>query len=179
MKGIINQCAVELLKNKFGEDKLLAVLKETGLPEDLEIVTLEDYPDEISIKFITAAAKVLNITPDDVMLAFGDYWVNEFAFKKFKIIFAKYNNAKDFLKGMDSTHRWATETMEGATPPHFEYESPDNNTLIMHYFSKRKLIKILEGLIRGVIKHFNVQADVIQIASNKPGAVCAFKIIFK
>lgn len=179
MKGIINQCAVELVKNKFGEEKLKAILKDAGLPVDLEIIALENYPDEVSIKFINSAAKILGITPDDVMLAFGDYWVNEFAPKKFKLIYAKHKTAKDFLKGMDDTHKWATESMEGSTPPHFEYEEPDSNTLIMHYFSRRKLVKILEGLIKGVLKYYKQEASVEQIPSSKPNAVCAFKIVFK
>jgi len=179
MKGIINQCAVELVKNKFGEEKLKQILKEAGLPEDIEIVALEDYPDEVTVKFIEAASKVLNITPEDVMLAFGDYWVNEFAPKKFRVIYGKYKTAKDFLRGMDETHKWATQTMEGSTPPHFEYEEPDENTIIMHYFSRRKLTKILEGLIKGVLKYFKTEAEVTQIDSDKPGAVCAFKIVFK
>jgi len=179
MKGIINECAVELVKTKFGEDKLKAILKDAGLPEDLEIVSLEDYPDEVSIKFIMSAAKVLGITPDDVMMAFGDYWINEFTPKKFKMIFAKYKTAKDFLKGMDDTHKWATQYMEGATPPHFEYEEPAPNTLIMHYYSKRKLDKILEGSIKGVLKYFKQEGTVEKVTSSKPNAFCAFKIVFK
>lgn len=178
MKGIINLAAISLVKEKFGEEALKNILKEAGLSDNLEILELEDYPDEVTIKFINASAKILNLKPEDIMIAFGDYWVNEFSPKKFKIIYKKYNNAKDFLKGMSETHEWATSSIEGATPPKFEYEEPDTNTLIMHYFSNRRLEKILEGLILGVLKYYKEKAEVKKIQSSKCNACCAFEIKF-
>lgn|GEM_PF-216665 len=178
MKGIINLCVVSLVKEKFGDEALKKVLKEAGLPENFEVIELEDYPDEVSVKFINAAAKVLNLKPEDIMIAFGDYWINDFAPKKYRIIYKKYNNAKDFLKGMSDTHMWVMSSIEGAKPPKFEFEEPNTNVLIMHYFSNRKLEKILEGLILGVIKYFNVKAEVKRIESSKNNAQCAFEIKF-
>ena len=179
MKGIINQCAIKLVIEKFGEDKLQQILSELGLGKDFEIIALEDYPDQITIDFIMAAAKVLKITPEDVMIAFGDYWVNEKKKKKFRMIFAKNKTAKELLMAMDSTHVWATQSIEGSKPPHFEYEELDENTLIMHYFSERKLEKILEGLIKGVFRYYKQDGSVTRIDTDRPQAACAFKITFK
>ena len=169
---------MELIKNKFGNDALKKILQESGIKEDTEIIIFEDSPDELCLKFISAAAKTLNISEEEVMLAFGDYWVNEFASKKYRIVFAKYLSAKDFLMAMDKTHDWATQSMEGASPPRFEFEENNTHTLIMHYFSARKLDKILEGLINGVLRYFKEEGTVEKMMSNRDGAHCAYKITF-
>lgn len=180
MKGIIFQCAVEMVKDQFGgAETLKKILAEMGIFEETKIVIFEDLPDEMSLDFIRAAAKVLGVTEDDVMLAFGDYWVNVFAYRKYRVVYAKYKTAKEFLTGMDQTHVWATQSIDGATPPQFIFESTDDNILLMHYISSRNLEKILEGLIKGVLRFFGEKGVVEKMESDKPGASCAFKITFQ
>ncbi len=180
MKGIILQCGVEMVKDQFGgADTLKKILAEMGISEEKKIVIFEDLPDKMSLDFIKAAAKVLGLTEDEVMLAFGDYWVNVFAYRKYRVVYAKYKTAKAFLIGMDQTHAWATQSIDGATPPQFIFESSDDDTLLMHYISARHLDKILEGLIKGVLRYFGEKGLVERIESDKPGASCAFKITFQ
>lgn len=180
MKGIILQCAINLVKDQFGGDETLKkILSEMGINEEMKVVVFEDLPDEMCLDFIKAAAKVLGVTEDDVMLAFGDYWVNVFAYRKYRVVYAKYKTAREFLIGMDKTHAWATQSIDGATPPQFVFETLNDDTLLMHYISARALDKILEGLIKGVLRFFKEEGVVERIESDRPEACCAFKITFR
>jgi len=64
-------------------------------------------------------------------------------------------------------------------PPKFIFESPEDDILIIHYISARNLDKILEGLIKGVLRFFKEKGAAERIKSDKPGAFCAFKITFQ
>lgn len=179
MKGIVLQCAIDLVRSLHGEEILKKALSNTGIPENSEIIIFEDYPDELALKFIQSIADITQTPPKEIWVAFGNYWILKFAKKKFRIVYGKYSNAREFIKGLDETHRWATQSIEGATPPRFIFEEPDDKTLIIHYFSKRKLDALMLGQIQGVLRHFNEDGIIEKIESDQKSAHCAFRITFQ
>jgi hypothetical protein len=180
MKGVINDAIVGLVKDKFGEDKLKAILETSERLKKTRGVFLvsSDYDDAITMDLINGAIKVLGVSMDDVLKAFADYWVFTYAQKLYGIYFKMKHNAKEFLKYMDQIHTSVINRMAGAKPPHFEYEEPSSNVLIMHYFTDRKMKSLLKYLIEAVCKYYNEEATVEEIPSDK-GAYYAFKITFE
>jgi hypothetical protein len=173
MKGTIARCLGELVCEKFGKDKWENALERAGLSRNTEFNLLQDVDDGAVMRVIDAVCKELNITNAQAVEAFGDYWVNIYASKLYKIYFDRAKSAKEFLLKMDGVHDTLTKTMSNARPPRFKYEQPDDKTLIMQYSSHRGLIEFLPSLVKGVGKFYKENMTVSKIAPDK------IKIVFE
>lgn len=154
MKGIIANCLKELVCEKFGEDKWEEILETSGLDTVYMIQPSENIDDELILRMIDSTCKILEITHEQAADAFGEYWVNVFAPRVYHVYYKDIKSAKEFILKMDEIHKKATNDIEGAKPPSFEYEWYADNKLIINYKSERELIDLLVGLIKGVGKYF-------------------------
>ena len=68
---------------------------------------------------------------------------------------------------LDSIHVGMTKTMPQATPPRFNYEWKDKDTLIMEYRSQRDLIDFAVALIKGVGRFYNEDLGVQKLGFNR------------
>ena len=153
MKGTIVKCLEELVKTKFGEDKWKAILTKAGMdPKSVFMVTAV-VPDADVLKLVGTTAEVLGVSATAAMDAFGEHWATVYAPKLYSVYFEKAKNAREFLLNLDKVHTVMTKTA-GATPPHFVYEQPSPNELVMHYKSPRGLVALMPGLIQGVAKFY-------------------------
>lgn len=99
--------------------------------------------------------------------AFGDYWVNVYSQKMYRVYYELVKTAKGFLLKMDSVHVASTKCIPGANPPRFDYEWKDKKILIMKYKSQRGLIDFMVGLIKGVGKYYKEDLKVTRLGSDK------------
>ncbi|TFF97863.1 MAG: hypothetical protein EU541_07640 [Promethearchaeota archaeon] len=163
MKGVILDCLGNLMLEKFGSDTWNACLIDAGFDKDARFFASQDVEDEDTLKLVGAVCNHLNITLEQAADVFGDYWVNNYAPKIYKIYYTLFKSSKDFLLQMDRVHLQMTKNMPNAHPPRFEYQWEDDNTLIMKYKSERNLIDFLVGLIKGVGNYFNEDLDVTKL----------------
>ncbi|MBN2381608.1 heme NO-binding domain-containing protein [bacterium] len=155
MKGVILSCLSSLVKEQFGNDKWLMILKDAGMEKKSVFLSHESIDDAKVVDILNSLCKILNVSLQQAADVFGDYWVNTFAPAVYPLHYRGVNSAREFLLKMDEVHEITTRSIPGATPPHFDYEWKNDQTLIMTYHSIRGLIDIFVGLIRGVGKHFN------------------------
>ncbi len=169
MKGVIPACLGELVSSKFGKDKWEDCLEKAGFPRNASFLPTKDIPDADVLKVVDAACKVLKISLLQAADAFGDYWVNQYAPKIYKIYYMKPKSAKEFILNMDEVHDKVTKTVPNARPPtpRFDYEWKNDKTLLITYKSKRGLVDFLVGLIKGVGKRFNENLRVTKMGANK------------
>ncbi len=167
MKGVIAVCLSELVKEKFGKDKWEAALEGAGLKKTTFFMPSANIEDEAVLKVIGSVCEVLGITLLQAADAFGDYWVNVYAPKIYKVYYRGKDNAKDFLLEMDNVHKAVTQRIAGAKPPRFEYAWENDKTLVITYKSARGLIDFFIGLVKGVGKHFNERLVVTKMSSQK------------
>ena len=154
MKGVIALALKELVVEQFGEDKWEQALRRAGIAQEPLILPITDLEDGLVVKVIGAVCEVLNLTPEQAADAFGDYWVNTYARKIYASFFKTAPTAKDFLLKMDEVHDIMTRKISGARPPRFEFEQPDDKTLLIRYRSHRGLFHIMVGLVKGVGKYY-------------------------
>ena len=150
VKGTIVKCAEELVASGFGRDKWDAALKEAGLSPGILILATTDVDDAVFIKLLSALCRILNLSAHELGDAFGDYWVNTYSQKIYGEFYRESPDAKSLLLRMDEIHAIMTSTMKNARPPRFRYEWKSDKALIMHYDSRRGLVDLLAGLIKGV-----------------------------
>lgn len=166
MKGSIVVCLQEMVEKKFGIDKWEAIKDESGIPANKQFYAHHEIEDPIVMQVVENTCKVLGITLEQAADAFGNYWMTEFAPKKYYAFVMIHNTAKSFLLGMKELHDKVT-TAENASPPHFEFEEIDDKTITMKYASKRNMEVFWIGLIKGVGAHFKENIEIKRLEHSK------------
>ena len=167
MKGTIVIALQDLVKNKFGQEKWINILKKSDLPTDKVFYPHHDVDDSMFMKLIQNTCKVLGITLEQAAEAFGNYWMNEYVPKKYFAFFYGKRTAKDFLLDMNRVHSKMVDKLENAQPPRFECEVLDENKITMSYSSQRGLEPIWIGMIKGVGTYFKEDIKIKKIGKNK------------
>jgi predicted hydrocarbon binding protein len=179
MKGVINKGVQELVESQFGQDAWEAI-RCNARCDEASFSPGIDYPDQMTVDLIVAASEHLNLTADDVMIAFGKYWVANTGAKSYPTLFALAGgNSKEFLRNMDRVHRQVTVSIEGAHPPPLTPEELPDGGLAIHYQSQRKLCPVLHGLILGVGIYCDEALSVKETKCMRSGDTeCTFEVSF-
>jgi hypothetical protein len=160
MKGTIVRCLQELVENTSGRPAWKATLTGAGLPATAHFGTLDDVDDALVLKLVGSAAGALGVTPQQAMDAFGEHWSFTYAPSIYGVYFEKCDNARDFLLSLAAIHVKMTASMANASPPKFSYDDSAPDSLVMTYASKRGLVALMPGLVRGVARYYKEQLQV-------------------
>jgi hypothetical protein len=159
MKGPIVKCLEEAV-SKHGADKWKTTLAKAGIPNAF-FGTLDDVDDKVVLDLVHAAASVLGIPVAAAMEAFGEHWSFTYAPSIYGVYFDKAKSARELLLNLASIHVKMTANMKNAAPPQFTYDDSSPDTLVMTYSSKRGMVALMPGLVRGVGKYYKEQLDVV------------------
>lgn len=171
MYGIVNKAIEDLIKENFGEDKWEAVLKHSNIDIDFFIGN-EAYDDDITFKLAISASEVLGIPLQDVLIAFGEWWVLRTGKEKYRgLIEAGGSSLKEFLKNLPIFHNRVALIYPKLTPPEFKVDEVDATTIDVHYFSKRQgLQEFVRGLLQGLGKLYSVAVKIDLLETRNHGA---------
>jgi len=167
VKGAIIDAIKDLVVENFGMEKWMDVLENAGLPRTTTFSVRKDVPDETVLAVVESISRTLNLSPEEVADAFGEYWVTVYMPKVYKPYYRGVTSARELLLKMDEIHRKATQNIPNAHPPRFEYRWEAPNVLIMKYKSPRKLMAIFMGLAKGVGKFYKTPLQVEQISEDE------------
>ncbi len=179
MKGVINKGIQELVESQFGKDTWETICQEANCDEPLFSPGLE-YPDQMTIDLVTAAAKHTDLSADAVMIEFGKYWIPNTGRESHPALYALAGrNARDFLAHAERIHTQVTKSISGAHPPKLSAEDLPDGGLAIHYVSARGLCPVVHGLILGVGVHFGQPLDVTETCCTRRGdPECVFEVRF-
>lgn len=171
MYGLINRAIQDMVCEKFGEETWTEIRQHAGIHERIFLV-LEPYPDEITHKLVASASEVLDLSPIEIMEAFGHHWIKFTGTAGYKEIMEMGGESlKEFLENLDDLHSRVGIQFPSLRPPSFECEEIDNETLKVHYSSTREgLAPMVVGLIEGLGNKFSTDVEVTQTESKEHGA---------
>jgi hypothetical protein len=160
MKGTIVKCLEELVTQRFGAEKWKESLRKAGIAEGRTFTMLGDVDETEFMRIMKGVADAASLSMEQTMEAFGEHWSTVHAPTVYAAYFDTAKSARELLLNLDHIHDVMTRSMKSARPPRFRYEWKGDKLLIMHYESKRGLVALMPGLIRGVGKHFNEKLTV-------------------
>ena len=166
MKGTILKCLQEMVESRFGKPEWQEILKDAGFKGPQLFSLSADIDEGKAVGLFASAARVLEISAEQAADAFGDHWVNEYAPRVYQTIYARHKSARDFLLAMDAVHVMVTDSVPNARPPRFDFEE-QGKTLLVTYKSKRGLIDLYIGLVRGVGKRFNTPLEIQKLSARQ------------
>ena len=179
MKGIINKGIQDLVETAYGAEAWAKVRSLAHCEEPFFAVS-SDYPDEMTLALVKAAAEVAGLPIETVMVEYGKFVVPNTLREHYPSYFALAGSSpREFLLNMDRVHEQATRSVSQAVPPRFDYEELPDGRLLMHYDSKRRLCAVLQGLILGVGILFDQELQVREISCmHKGDPRCTMEITF-
>lgn len=167
MYGIVNKAVHGLVTENFGENAWNDIKKESGIDVDY-FISNEPYDDEITYKLVQSSSKVLKMSEQDVLIAFGEYWILKTGQKHYgSLMQSGGNSLMEFIINLPDFHSRVMLIYPKLTPPEFKITDVSTNSLLLHYYSHRAGLKyFVYGLLLGLGKMFNASIN-IQIINSK------------
>lgn len=171
MYGIVNKAIEDLVKVNFGEETWEAVKKRSGVEVDY-FLSNEPYDDDITYKLAGAVSEEVNISIGQVFEAFGEWWILKTGKEKYGgLMQAGGNNLREFLVNLPLFHNRIMLMYPKLTPPEFKISDIEENSLHVHYFSKREgLQEFVRGLLNGLGKMYETPVEVTLLETRDTGS---------
>jgi hypothetical protein len=160
MYGLVNKAVKGLVLEQFGEETWEKIRQTAQAPDDF--VAMQGYDDSLTYRLVGAAVEVLGVPAEQILHAFGEYWV----LKTAAIHYADMMNSTGsnlfvFLQNLDAMHSRIKVSMPDLNPPSFRVKSLGEGLLQVDYFSSRDgLLPFVVGLIHGLSKHFEQAVEI-------------------
>ena len=171
MYGMVNKSVQELVTINFGVDKWEAIKKKAGVTVEA-FISNESYPDAMTYGLIGAATEVLGMSADEILFAFGEFWVLHTALKDYgDLLSSAGRNLPEFLDYLPMFHTRVALIFPHLKPPRFECSDRQDDRITMHYFSHRPGLSVfVQGLLSGVAKMYDTPAQITQTKFKDKGA---------
>lgn len=171
MYGLVNKAIEGLVCKEFGEDAWFDIVDKAGVEDD-SFIAMDPYPDEVTYRLVGAASEALGIPGDDLLEAFGTYWIQYVGQRGYGPLMNLENRELfDFLEDLDKMHSRVADTMPELRPPRFVAERIDSARLRLNYHSERAgLGPMVVGLLKGLLDTKGLQGEIHWTAKRSEGA---------
>ncbi len=171
MYGLVNRAIQQMVSTHHGEE-VWQRIKERADLQDLDFFsTYQAYPDDVTHRLVAAATEELGLTGDQIMQAFGEYWITYTATEGYEqLLESTGETLPEFLDHLDHLHARAAVAFPELQPPSFRCEHGADASMQLEYRSKRQgFAPMVTGLLHGLGKRFQTPLAVDQIASRDRG----------
>jgi Haem-NO-binding len=175
MKGVLFTVLEEVVVERFGEDTWDAVLRRSGV--DGAYTSLGDYPDAELSSVVQALADELGLPANDVLVVGGTL--------AFPVLVTRHSYVMEGLKTWkdvlihlgDIIHPEVRKIYPRADAPEFVITAVEGG-VHLEYFSKRRLCRLAEGLVRGTGDWFSTPVAVEHLSCIEQGdPSCVLSVI--
>ncbi len=157
MYGLVNRGIEEMVCTQFGEGTWEAIKEEADIDID-GFISMDPYSDEVTYRLVQAASKVLGISAELILVAFGEYWILYTAKEGYgELLKVSGNTLPEFLRNLDTMHARVGLIYPDLKPPSFRCTDISADGMILHYHSHRAgMAPLVRGLLQGLGKMFDV-----------------------
>ncbi|WP_427160524.1 heme NO-binding domain-containing protein [Aliinostoc sp. HNIBRCY26] len=171
MYGLVNKAIQDMVCSRFGEDIWRTIKQKAEVDVDV-FISMEGYPDDITHRLVKAASVVLNLSPSEIMQAFGEFWVQYTSEEGYgEMMDMSGDTLPEFLENLDNLHARVGVSFPKLQPPSFECSDVEEDILKLHYRSDREgLAPMVLGLVKGLGTRFDTEVEITQTQSRDNGA---------
>lgn len=176
MKGIVFTEFLEMVEAGHGMDIVDELLELPGLSNGGSYTSVGTYEFAELASMVVKLSMVLDVPMEDLLQAYGVHLFGRFA-DMFPEMFEGQEDWKRFLSGVHNRiHVEVRKLYPEAELPNFDCHV-DGECITLTYSSPRPLAPFAEGLIRGCLVHFGVDAEVsCELTGDKDGTAAIFKV---
>lgn len=176
MKGIVFTELIEMVEAKWGLAMVDYMLQPEGLNSKGVYTAVGTYDDQEIGMILGRLSEKSELSIPALQKHFGKYIFSSFA-----------DGYKDMLSGMHSTfdllsrlddfiHPSVQRLYPDASLPGFEVKERDENRMVLHYRSKRKMPDFADGLILAAGEHFGESFNVDWRALDEEDGLFVFEV---
>ena len=157
-------------QSRYGEAKWEEIKEEASF-EEIGFISMKSYDDRITYSLVEAASKLTGRSSSDLLRSFGEYWVLHTSREGYgEMMDSAGNTLVEFLKGLNMMHFRLGKIMPDMIMPHFEVTDEMENSLLLHYKSKRDgFTDMVIGIVKGLSKKFNTECIITIVQSKSEG----------
>jgi hypothetical protein len=167
MYGIVNQAIQGLVTDNYGVSAWEKIRIKAGVDGGVFLAS-QLYDDDLTYALAASASEVLSIPVDDVLKAFGKYWVLNVGKEKYGTLMKSGGgNIIEFLRNLPNFHSRVMLIYPNAQPPEFKVDIVSENVVHLHYFSARMgLTSFMSGIIEGLSDFFGTPCSINHLKHN-------------
>ena len=161
MYGLINISIKNLILEEHGDGVWKKILKKADL-SDQYFVSNQKYDDKLTFALVMAASEVLEVSIEDILKKFGQYWVLNVAPNGYgNILDASGSSLFEFLENLPNLHNRVVLIYPELRPPVFKYKKISEDKCLVYYGSDREgLIPFVIGLLEGLCMRFKIETQI-------------------
>jgi len=161
MYGLVNKAAQDFITESHGQQTWQIIKKNAGVTEDA-FISMKAYADEITYNIVTAASEHLNADPNDVLEAFGRYWIKFTMVQGYSHLLSLAGKTfPEFLNNLNNMHAHIAQSYTELNPPSFSCKEIDSSSFKFEYHSTRPgLSQFVVGLLYGLGEHFDLEVSI-------------------
>jgi len=176
MKGIVFTEFIDMVENEFGYGMVDQIIEDSNLPSKGIYTSVGTYDHSEIVALLMNLSKQTKIDSQVLLKQFGEYLFGTFL-KAYPHFFKESENSIDFLQSIDNyIHVEVLKLYPDAKLPKFKTETLEDGSLIMTYYSERKMSALAAGLIEKSILHykdpFTVKIEMVE----EDGSIAKFTI---
>jgi len=178
MYGMIHRALRQMVNEQLGEEAWKALEKKVNIGPT-ELLTAMAYDDALTFRIVAEAADRLNLSIDECLFAFGNYWIR-YADQGSLASIMNFTGATlpSFIANLDRLHLAVGAAMPGTKLPTFSVlESAEQHMLVEYRSDRTGMEEFVRGLFHGLMEKFHVLGSV-EIADRPAGAI-HFEIRYK
>ncbi len=177
MKGVVFTEFLELVEEKFGYETVDKIVTEACPETNGAYTSVGTYDHGDLLNLVVALSKEVNVPIADLVNVFGKHLFCTFAKGYFKKL-GGFSSSFDLLEKIQGfIHVEVRKIYPDAELPHFDYERPGEDELVLIYQSKRPFADLCEGLIQQCVTHFNENIDISRENLSDDGTHARFTLL--
>lgn len=171
MYGLVNRAIQDMVCHHYSMETWETIKKKAEVTIDA-FVSMDSYPDDVTHRLVMAASQVLELSPQEILRAFGEHWVLYTAQEGYgEMMDMAGEDLPEFLQNLDQLHARVGVSFPQLQPPSFHCTEVSSTSLNLHYRSHRRgLAPMVMGLLQGLSHRFAAAIEVIQVQKREEGA---------
>lgn len=161
MYGMVNKGIEDLVTMKGGQALWEKIRVKSKCPFST-FQRLEVYDDAITYDLVKATSEELNLTPVQVLEAFGEFWVEFTSKEGYGPLMSMFGGSfHQAVLNLNHLHDRMGVSLPQIQPPKFDFKNVTDNTIDLYYFSTREgLAPMMTGLLKGLAKKYQASIQI-------------------
>jgi hypothetical protein len=170
MYGLVNQAVQDFVLTRYGRPTWTDIVARAQVQVD-PLLAMSPYPDDLTFRFVAAAAEVLGGTTEEVLERFGEFWIDFASERGYgELLDLLGSDLPSFLRGLEGMHDRLRLTFPDLRTPGIWCTDVTPGSVVVHYASERTgLTPFMVGLLRATARRFDEEADVRLVHSRGEG----------
>ena len=151
MYGMVNEGIRKFIEGNHGKETWKAICQKASIDVQ-QFERMASYDDKITYGLVGAICEHTELTAEEVLNVFGQYWVGYAKASAFgNLLQLAGETFVERIEGLDEMHDRILLSMPHLKPPSFDIEEVGEKTYDLHYFSEREgLASFVVGLLHGL-----------------------------